>query len=400
MTILCTPSQPGDDLIAALGAGVLTAATLTRVRELLDQLPAERLVVVGPEVGFEEAAGFATDLRLTRPLVGVVVIRPDLDVEAYAHAMQAGIRELVAAGDLAGLADACRRSRRLSESILLPTEAAPPSAGQVITVFSAKGGCGKTTLATNLAVTLNASGAHRVCLVDLDLAFGDIAISLQLEPKRTLVDAVAMGENMDATGVAGLLTNFRPGLECVLAPVEPGDAEKVPAAVIDDLLDVLRGMFDYVVVDTPPQFNEHVLRALDGSDHHVLLTTPDLAAMKNLRLTLDMLDLLSYPRATRSIVLNREDDRVGITAGDVEQALRSRLAARIPNNLEVAASFNRGVPIAAEKPSHRVSLAIQRFGAQRIDSLQAVGTPAPAVQAPKARSRRWRANGTRSGRDA
>lgn len=395
MTIFCTPSQPGDDLVAALGTGVLTAATLPRVRELLEQLPTERLVVVGPEVGFEEAAGFATDLRLTRPLVGVVVIRPVLDVETYAYAMQAGIRELVATGDLPGLADACRRSRRLSESILLPAEAATASEGKVITVFSAKGGCGKTTLATNLAVTLHANGARRVCLVDLDLAFGDIAISLQLEPKRTLVDAVAMGENMDATGVAGLLTSFRPGLECVLAPVEPGDAEKLPAAVIDDLLGVLRGMFDYVVVDTPPQFNEHVLRALDGSDHHVLLTTPDLAAMKNLRLTLDMLDLLSYPKATRSIVLNREEDRVGITAGDVEQALRSKLAARIPNNLEVAASFNRGVPIAAEKPSHRVSLAIQKFGAQRLD-----GPQVPQVQAPKAPPRRWRAVGSRSGRDA
>jgi pilus assembly protein CpaE len=395
MTILCTQSQPSDELLAAIGAGVLTAPTLSRAGELVEQLPGERLVVVGPEVGFDEAAAFATALRLTRPLLGVVVIRPELDVETYAHAMQAGIRELVATADLPGLADACRRSRRLSESVLPPVDAAVDSEGKVITIFSAKGGCGKTTLATNLAVALHAKGARRVCLVDLDLAFGDVAISLQLEPRRTLVDAVAMGENMDTTGVAGLLTSFRPGLECVLAPVEPGDAEKVPAAVIDDLLEMLRGMFDFVVVDTPPQFNEHVLRALDSSDHHVLLTTPDLAAMKNLRLTLDMLDLLSYPRATRSIVLNREDNRVGITAGDVEEALRSKLAARIPNNLEVAASFNRGVPITAEKPSHRVSVAIREFGDQRIDHLQAAEPQAPRVQ-----RRRWLAIGARSGDDA
>ncbi|WP_328529328.1 AAA family ATPase [Nocardioides sp. NBC_00368] len=395
MTILCTPSQPSDELLAAVGTGVLTAPTLSRAQELVEQLPGEPLVVIGPEVGFADAAGFATTLRLTRPLVGVVVIRPELDVETYAHAMQAGIRELVATADLPGLADACRRSRRLSESILLPVDATADSEGKVITIFSAKGGCGKTTLATNLAVALHADGARRVCLVDLDLAFGDVAISLQLEPRRTLVDAVGMGENMDTTGVAGLLTSFRPGLECVLAPVEPGDAEKVPATVIDDLLEMLRGMFDYVVVDTPPQFNEHVLRALDGSDHHVLLTTPDLAAMKNLRLTLDMLDLLSYPRATRSIVLNREDNRVGITAADVEQALRSKLAARIPNNLEVAASFNRGVPITAEKPSHRVSAAIREFGVQRIDRLQTA--EAPAV---KGQRRRWLTIGARSGDDA
>ncbi|MFI5622879.1 CpaE family protein [Nocardioides sp. NPDC051685] len=400
MTILCSPSQPSDELIAALGAGVLPAPTLSRVRELLEQLPTERLVVVGPEVGLDEAAGFAIDLRLTRPLVGVVAIRPELDVEAYAYAMQAGIRELVAVADLPGLVEACQRSQRLSESILLPVEAAAGSEGKVITIFSSKGGCGKTTLATNLAATLHDKGARRVCLVDLDLAFGDVAISLQLEPRRTLVDAVAMGENMDATGVAGLLTTFRPGLECLLAPVEPGDAEKVPAAVIDDLLAVLRGMFDYVVVDTPPQFNEHVLRALDGSDHHVLLTNPDMAAVKNLRLTLDMLDLLSYPRATRSIILNREDDRVGITAGDVEQALRSQIAARIPNNLEVVAAFNRGVPIAAEKPSHRVSEAIRKFSAQCLDGSLAARTRAAKAQAPKKPRGRWLGVGARGVRNA
>src|SRR5207249_53545 len=164
------------------------------------------------------------------------------------------------------------------------------------------------------------------CLVDIDLAFGDVAISLQLDPERTVVDAVAMGERMDPTGVVSLLTGWRPGLDCVLAPVVPGDAEKVPAAVVGELLGVLRGMFD------------HVLAALDVSDQHVLLTTPDLPSLKNLRLTLDMLDMLSYPQQDRTIVVNRADSRVGLTVADIERVVRTTVAERVPSSRDVPAS--------------------------------------------------------------
>ena len=123
-----------------------------------------------------------------------------------------------------------------------------------------------------------------------------MAISLLLDPVRSLADAVSMTGHIDTTGAASLLTPYRAGLEMLLAPVNPGDAEKVPPSLVGELLAVLRTMFDYVVVDTPPQLSEHVLTALDASAHHVLLTTPDVPALKNLRVVLDVLDMLSYPR--------------------------------------------------------------------------------------------------------
>jgi pilus assembly protein CpaE len=172
---------------------------------------------------------------------------------------------------------------------------------------------------------------------------------------------VSMASRMDSTGVASLLTSWRPGLDCVLAPVVPGDAEKVPPAVVSELLAVLRGMFDYVVVDTPAQFSEHVLAALDASHQHILLTTPDVPALKNLRLTLDMLDLLSYDRGGRAIILNRADSRVGLTLADVERVVKSAVSERVPSSRAVPASTNRGVPIAADQPKHPVSVALRRF---------------------------------------
>jgi MinD-like ATPase involved in chromosome partitioning or flagellar assembly len=189
---------------------------------------------------------------------------------------------------------------------------------------------------------------------------------MQLDPARTVVDALPMAGHLDTTGAASLLTQYQPGLEILLAPVTPGDAEKVPPSLVGELLTVLRGMFDYVVVDTPAQFSEHVLTAMDASTHHVLLTTPDVPALKNLRVTLDMLDLLSYPRQIRSVVLNRADSKVGLGAEDVERVVRCPVTAHIPSSRAVPVSINKGVPITLDSPGHAVSQAIMRFAQQRL----------------------------------
>jgi MinD-like ATPase involved in chromosome partitioning or flagellar assembly len=241
--------------------------------------------------------------------------------------------------------------------------------GQLVTVFSAKGGCGKTTLATNLAVALAKDG-RRVCLVDLDLAFGDVAISVQLNPARTIVNALPMAGHVDTTGAASLLTRYRPGLDMLLAPTTPGDAEKIPPALVRELLTVLKGMYEYVVVDTPAQFSEHVLIAMDASAHHVLLTTPDVPALKNLRVTLDTFDMLSYPADIRSVVLNRADAKVGLTAEDVTRVVRSPIVLHVPSSREVPVSINKGTPIVLDNPTHPVSQAIVRFARERLQARQ------------------------------
>jgi pilus assembly protein CpaE len=274
---------------------------------------------------------------------------------------------VVRAGDHVALGAACRRSRELSRRLLAAAgtgEAAPVRDGKVVTVFAAKGGCGKTTLTTNLGVVLSRHGSHQVCVVDLDLSFGDVAITTKLTPTRTMVDAVPMAGHLDTTGAASLLTSYRPGLDMLLAPVTPGEAEKVPPSLVGELLSVLRGMFDYVVVDTPPQLSEHVLTALDASAHHVLLATPDVPTLKNLRLTLDMLDLLSYPRDMRTVVLNRSDAKAGLTAQDAEQAARCPIAGHVPSSRAVPLSINEGVPITLAHPGHQVSQAVTRFAEQ------------------------------------
>jgi pilus assembly protein CpaE len=279
------------------------------------------------------------------------------------------VREVIQAGDHAALAAACRRSRDVSWRILAATtteRTGPTVDGQIITVFTAKGGVGKTMLAINLGVALAQRGANQVCVVDLDLASGDVAISLLLDPARTIADAVSMSGHIDTTGASSLLTPYRPGLEMLLAPVTPGDAEKVPPSLVGELLAVLRTMFDYVVVDTPPALSEHVLTALDASAHHVLLTTPDVPALKNLRVVLDVLDMLSYPAEIRSVILNRAEAKLRLTQEDVERVIRAPVTAQIPASRAVPISVNKGTPITLTSPGHAVSKAITGFARQRV----------------------------------
>jgi len=388
MPILCEPATSSGRLLYTICGDVRAVDSLTETARMLDRDPHEFLVVIGPRAPTNEALAFAASLRMSRPAVGVVLTRHEVDVALLTSALQSGVREVVRAGDDAALAAACRRSYEVSRRMVADNTPAVPEAGrhgQIVTVFAAKGGCGKTTLATNLGVVLAMGTGHRVCIVDLDLAFGDVAISMQLDPARTVVDALPMAGHLDTTGAASLLTRYRPGLEVLLAPVTPGDAEKISPALVGELLTVLRSIFDYVVVDTPAQFSEHVLIAMDSSDHHALLTTPDVPALKNLRVTLDMLDLLSYPRQIRSIVVNRSDSKVGLSLEQVEQVVRCPISARVPSSRAVPISINKGTPITLDSPAHPVSHAIARFAQQRIlPAAEATGV------APEPASRRGR----------
>ena len=255
----------------------------------------------------------------------------------------------------------------------------PVAQSEVITVFAPKGGAGKTTLATNLGAILAGEG-HRVCVVDLNMAAGDLAISLQLDPVRTLADAVLMAGHLDAAAVASLLTRYRPGLEILLAPVAPGDAEKVTAALVSELLGVLRSMFRYVVVDTAAHLSEHVLAAIDDSARLVLIATPDMPSLKSLRATRDVLEALSYPKVARSIVLNRSVANIGLGPEDVLRVLRAPIAALIPSSRAVPASINSGTPIALSNRRHPVSRAIARFAHEHLLTAPASGWSFPPRQ--------------------
>lgn len=373
MTILYEPNRrDAQQFGVLLGADVRTASAPADLVRLLAETPTEQLIVLGPGVELGDALAIAAEYRVSRPALGVVLLRSKVDVGLLGEAIRAGVREVVPANDSAALLAACARSLEISRQmgpVSLPRGAGATGSAldaKVITVFAAKGGCGKTTLATNIAVALAADGARRVGLVDLDLAFGDVAIMMQLVPERSIADAVGLGEGLDETALRTLLTPYAPGLSTLLAPAGPAEAERITQGMVAEVLRLARGMFDYLVVDTPPQFTDHVLAALDVSHLHVLLTTPDIPALKNLRITLDTFDLLDLPKEHRLVVLNRSDAKVGLTASDIERVIRVPIAAHVPSSRDVPVSINRGVPITVDNPQHPVSKAIREFAVGRL----------------------------------
>ncbi len=385
MTLLWDVAPDADHRYSfALGEAPVLATTAAQVARSLSGDRSISLVVIGPDIDLTSACQLADNERVEHPDVGVVLLRHRLDVPTLTEALKSGIREVVPAEDQTALAEAVRRSRLLSGQIRGHSGGSAAREGRIITVFSAKGGVGKTTLSTNLAVYLASTGA-RTLLVDLDLMFGDVAISLQLAPTHSIANVTAMAGHLDAQGVASVLTRHTSGLDIIAAPSDPGEGERIPAAAVIELLRLTRTMYDYVLVDTPPSFTEHVLAAFDVSDLSVLIATLDIPAVKNLRIAISTLDALSGDPANRVVVLNRADAKVGLDKGDVERALHQPISATIPNSLSVPTSINRGVAVVSEEPNSPVSQAIREIADREIR--ERFGEAVAAV--PKRRGLGW-----------
>jgi len=343
----------------ALGGDALLLTSGPRVSRALEEDRSHGLVVIGPDIDLDLACELAERERIDRPELGVILLRHRLDVTALAQALRSGVREVVQADDQTALAEAVRRSMSLTQQLSGHSTQVGGRDGKVITVFSAKGGVGKTTMSTNLATYLASTGA-KTLLVDLDLMFGDVAISLQLQPRGSVRDVVAMSGHLDEAGIQSVVTTHPDSnLDVIAAPADPADADRVPSHVIVELLRVARGLYDYVLVDTPPSFTEHVLASFDVSDLTVLIATLDIPAVKNLRIAINTLDTLGASKESRTIVLNRSDAKVGLKPDDVEAALKTPISANVPNSLTVPASVNRGVALVIDEPRNPVSMAIR-----------------------------------------
>lgn len=371
MPIFCDPDQQTAESLRTESGGVGVVFTdLVDLRDHLMVALEEDTVVLGSGIAEMDAFAVAEYLRVHRPSIGVILVRDEVTTPLLQESLRAGLLDVVDRRDVLGLQSAMKRSAHLAaarrdqapEQAPATAAAEPARRGRVITVFSAKGGSGKTMLATNLAAVLADRGRRQVCIVDLDLAFGDVAIAMQLFPARTIADAVPLNGAIDTSAVAAMLTHHSAGLSAIVAPTEPSASESIQPTLIAHLLDVLRNDFDYIVVDTPAGFDDEVLAALDVSDLIALIVTPDVPALKTLKITLETLIELSYSRDKFRLVLNRSDAKVGISHAEVEKTAQMSITGLIPGSRDVSATINRGVPIVQDDPKHPVSQAIRKFG--------------------------------------
>jgi pilus assembly protein CpaE len=231
--------------------------------------------------------------------------------------------------------------------------------GRVVTVFSPKGGTGKTVTATNLASSFAKYEGKKALLLDLDLQFGDAAIMLGIEPEKTIYDLVVAPGELDSEKLAGYTTKHTCGLDILPAPLRPEDAELVTETKLARLLEVARESYDIIIVDTSPFFHGPMLATLDRTDELLMLCGLDVPTLKNVRLSMQTLELLSFPASRIRFVLNRANSKVGMKKSEVEGALDIKIGFEVPSDRAVPLGVNRGAPPAVADTSSDFAKAIR-----------------------------------------
>ncbi len=256
--------------------------------------------------------------------------------------------------------------------------------GKIITFFSPKGGVGRTTISTNLAVALHQSTGQPVCLVDGSLPFGDIAVILNMSPKaKTIADLVGAFDQVDAEVMESVLVSHSTGIKVLLAPPNPEAAELITGANIKKVLETLRESYAYVVVDTWPSFQEQVLTMLDVADVILTLMTLEITSLKNVRVFMEIVEKLGYDEKKVQLVANRNDSSGGIKASDVE----SSLARKIPHTIvsdgrALVLAVNRGVPFVISHRDSQVAKDIFTLAAKLSGSDEPVAAGTAPQKAP------------------
>jgi pilus assembly protein CpaE len=230
--------------------------------------------------------------------------------------------------------------------------------GRVITVFSPKGGSGKSVVTTNLAVAAATYSNRRTLLVDLDLQFGDAAIMLGLSPSSTVRDLIGSPTELGAEKLDVYTERHSSGVSVLPAPMNPEDAELVGEEAVQALLTVARQSHDLVVVDTAPFFYGPMLATLDQTDELLVVCNPDLPTLKNVRLTLKTLELLAFPQERLRIVLNRASSASGMERGDVAAALERPVDFVLPLDPTVPLAVNAAKPSVLANPDSPFAAAL------------------------------------------
>ncbi|HSL57964.1 MAG TPA: P-loop NTPase [Acidimicrobiales bacterium] len=352
-------------LAMQLGEGAQPFESIAELRRRLTGAPV--VVVLGPSCGSDRDLAEIEDLLHSHRETGAVLVAGELSTSLLQSALRAGVRDVLAAPvDTGQLTTSVSRVAATlapgSGGGALDEIGDGSDLGQVITVFSTKGGAGKSVIASNLAVVLAQRSEKPVVLVDADLQFGDIAVMLKLAPQHTIVDAVSAIQKLDAPLLQSLLvTHDASGLLVLPAPLEPAFADQIGAEEMVRIIEILRTFCSYVVVDTPAYFNDVVLGLIDVSDDVLLVAGMDIPNIKNVKIGLQTLRLLNTPMDKLHLVLNRSNSKVKLEIGEVEKTLQIKAESLVPSDIVVPQAVNKGLPVVLSAPKSGVTRAIEEL---------------------------------------
>jgi pilus assembly protein CpaE len=315
-----------------------------RMPALLGDAPVD-VVIFGCGEDSERALRAIEAVTAERPSAPIVVLYAGSPNGFMEAAFEAGAEDLItmphAAGELAFTLEKVIARRRGASAVGV---AAP-----MITILGPKGGTGKTLTACNLTVALADEGMSPI-VVDLDLQFGDVGLALGLKPTNTIYDLAVSVGSLDADKVDGFVQVHESGACALLAPIRPDQASAIKTPFLQQLFEILRGRYDFVIVDTPPAFSPEVIASIDASSHLCMVGMLDALSLKDTKIGFETLQQMGYEPDEMTLVLNRADTSIGITTDDVERILGREPDVLIPSDVAIPRAITLGQAIVEAAP--------------------------------------------------
>jgi len=352
---------------------ITSCTRIGAVGEVLEEDGPFDVLVAGPSLGTRSGLARLRIISEELPEMRMVL--------AFSRRPDASLRDIVRTGAIdllqlpvedGDIVESLERAASLTRSAPAPTVVVEESTttvaqpeepranrpGTVYTISSATGGCGKTFYATNLAWFLHKWTGRSVCIVDLDLQFGEVSTALRLRPKYTIFDALQR-EDADEADLQAHIEEYTvahdTGIHVLAAPRDPSEADRITPPDVTRILEAVRMRFDYVLVDTPPALAETVLAAFDLSDLLYVMATLDLPSVRNMSVFLSTLDRLKIDTANLRLILNKAEDDVGIDIDQVTKLFPQGFESILPYAKEVSRSINLGMPVMAASPEAEIS---------------------------------------------
>jgi len=337
--------------------------------EIVKLKPSAAIITLGSNA--EQAIKFIQRLNKESPQTAVISAAQDASPDLMLRSLRAGAREFlripISPEELRTVLD------RISEFCTKHVEA-PRKRGRMIAVFSSKGGCGTSFIATNLA----ACTAGRTVLVDLNLQAGDLPLFLGIDPKYSIADMVEKRSRLDDELIASLVTPYSSHLALLAAPREADSADEIEPQHIFEVLQRLRESYDYVVLDPQHTFDSITLAALDQSDEIVLIVALDIPSIRSTQRALEIFDRLGYPRQKVKIVVNRFSKQIDLDLRQVEKFLGEPVVGFIPSDYQTAvSSINLGEPLVQSDASSKIAVEIRRIATTIASGAVPIAEPKP-----------------------
>ena len=341
--------------VALVGFAAVDADIMSRIKGY-----APNVVLLVQEQGDTGIMELAQRIYQGFPGCAVALLTPSIDMDQVKAAMQSGVRQIISEDNLSALNDSLVQAAMFEQGRAHDVGGEP----RVVSVFSGKGGTGRTTIAVNLAVSM-ASAGRRVALIDLSLNFGDAALLLNINAKDTIADLVQDKTVLMIDDIKSFSIQHSSGLSVLCAPTSPEFAEYINSRHVEMLLNTMRPYYDFIVVDLPNDLSETTLTALENSDDIILVARKDISSLRSTKILLTILTTLQQQEKAHLII--NCDRKSIVSLKDFDRILDVPVSHVLPEDVRTTqVSQERGIPLVTGFPQSELAKAIARIGQELI----------------------------------